>query len=89
MRARIRPITGAATSRRNTSRATAASLSQPNQATSPGPCESGAYAVVPPASLTSTYSGALGPSAVAMGTTTRWALAGLSPISPRPSLLSA
>src|SRR5258707_346630 len=55
----------------------------------PGPRETGAYADVAPASLTSTYSGALAPSAVAMGTTTRWALAGLSPISPRSSRPSA
>ncbi len=89
VRARICAITGAAASRRKTSRSTAARLEQPNHATSPGPCDSGAYAVVPPAWLVSTYSGALAPSAVAIGTTTRWALAGLSPISPRSSRTSA
>ena len=52
VRSRIRLITGAATARRKTSRATEAALAQPNQATSPGPCEIGAYPVVPPASFT-------------------------------------
>ena len=66
-----------------------ASVAQPNQATSPGPCEIGAKAVVPPASLATTYSGAPGPSAVAIGTTTRCSFAGLSPIRSLPSSSSA
>ena len=88
-RSRMRPITGAATSRRKTSRATEASLATPNQATSPGPCEIGAYPVVPPAWFSTTYNGAPGPSAVAIGTTTACSLAGASPISPAASKASA
>ncbi len=84
---------GPATSRRNTRRSTAAGVSFPNQATSPGPWLMGENDRVPPASISTTNTGADGPMAVAMGTTVEWWLAGSrsmwSVSSPQPSAVTA
>ena len=53
-------------------RSIAAGLSMPNHGASPGPWLIGEKARVPPAMLSTTWSGDDGPIAVAIGTTTRW-----------------
>ena len=69
---------GAATSRRNRSRSIAASGLSPEPGHVPWPLVDGAEGPVPPAWFSTTRTGADGPSAVAIGTTVAWWLAGSS-----------
>ncbi len=88
-RSMIPATAGPATSTRKRSRAIAASVSRPNQATSPGPWLTGANAVVPASRLVTTSIGWDGPMALAIGTTAACSLAAASVIPPPRSSWSA